>query len=97
MKKSTVTEAVADIATPRSYEIRTFGCQMNVHDSERISGLLETNGYTPALEDQTPDLVVFNICEVRENAAKKLYGHIGNLNENKKTQLRIQYDIRECL
>src|SRR5690625_2356693 len=97
MKKSTVTDAVADIATPRSYEIRTFGCQMNVHDSERISGLLETNGYTPAQEDQTPDLVVFNTCAVRENAANKLYGHLGNLKETKESHPQMQIAVGGCL
>lgn len=97
MKKSTVTDSVADIATPRSYEIRTFGCQMNVHDSERISGLLETNGYTPAQEDQTPDLVVFNTCAVRENAANKLYGHLGNLKETKEAHPGMQIAVGGCL
>ena len=58
---------------PRTYEVRTFGCQMNVHDSERISGLLESAGYTAA-GDQEPDLIVFNTCAVRENADKRLYG-----------------------
>src|SRR5699024_6018374 len=83
MKTSTVTEAVTELATPRSYEIRTFGCQMNVHDSERISGLLESNGYLPAVEESTPDLVVFNTCAVRENASNRLYGHLGNLKATK--------------
>ena len=51
---------------PRTYEVRTFGCQMNVHDSERLSGLLEDSGYVPADEGATPDVVVFNTCAVRE-------------------------------
>ncbi len=48
----------------RTYEVRTYGCQMNVHDSERISGVLEADGWVPA-EDAEPDLVVFNTCAVR--------------------------------
>lgn len=92
-----VTEAVADIATPRSYEIRTFGCQMNVHDSERISGLLETNGYVPAGDETTPDLVVFNTCAVRENAANKLYGHLGNLKVTKDEHPDMQIAVGGCL
>ena len=65
----------------KTYEVRTHGCQMNVHDSERISGLLEQAGYTdfaalPETErSENPDLVVFNTCAVRENAANKLYGN----------------------
>ncbi|MDU3110014.1 MAG: tRNA (N6-isopentenyl adenosine(37)-C2)-methylthiotransferase MiaB, partial [Corynebacterium sp.] len=45
-------------SSPRTYEVRTFGCQMNVHDSERLSGLLEENGYVAAAEGDNPDLVV---------------------------------------
>ncbi len=97
MKKSIVTEALADTATPRSYEIRTFGCQMNVHDSERISGLLEANGYFPVQEDHTPDLVVFNTCAVRENAANRLYGHLGNLKETKESHPQMQIAVGGCL
>ena len=61
-----------------TYEVRTYGCQMNVHDSERISGLLESAGYVLA-QDDNPDLVVFNTCAVRENADNKLYGNLGHL------------------
>ena len=93
MKMSIVTEAVADISTQRSYEIRTFGCQMNVHDSERISGLLESDGYLPVQEHQTPDLVVFNTCAVRENAANRLYGHLGNLKETKDAYPQMQIAV----
>ena len=50
---------------PRSYEIRTYGCQMNVHDSERLAGLLEEAGYTRHSGDDPADLVVFNTCAVR--------------------------------
>src|SRR3546814_5120335 len=63
----------------RSYEVRTFGCQMNVHDSERLSGLLEDAGYVKAATGETPDLMVFNTCAVRENADNKLYGTLGQL------------------
>ena len=56
-------------ASPRTYEIRTYGCQMNAHDSERLAGLLEDAGYRRAPGDATPDVLVFNTCAVRENAA----------------------------
>ncbi|MGN6501314.1 MAG: tRNA (N6-isopentenyl adenosine(37)-C2)-methylthiotransferase MiaB, partial [Pseudolysinimonas sp.] len=61
-------DAAAALARPRTYEVRTFGCQMNVHDSERLAGLLEAAGYVPAGRDATPDVVVLNTCAVRENA-----------------------------
>ena len=70
---------------------------MNVHDSERISGLLETNGYIPADEDATPDLVVFNTCAVRENAANRLYGHLGNLKVTKDDHPGMQIAVGGCL
>lgn len=60
----------------RTYEVRTYGCQMNVHDSERLSGLLEDAGYVRAPEGADgADVVVFNTCAVRENADNKLYGN----------------------
>jgi tRNA-2-methylthio-N6-dimethylallyladenosine synthase len=63
----------------RTYFIETFGCQMNVHDSERIAGLLEQAGYAPALDDSDADLVVLNTCSVRERAEDKLYSRLGEL------------------
>ena len=67
----------------KTYEVRTFGCQMNVHDSERLSGLLEAAGYVDARAcpspPEAPDVVVFNTCAVRENADNKLYGNLGQL------------------
>src|SRR5271165_2421266 len=63
----------------RRYLIRTFGCQMNEHDSERIAGLLEADGMTPADDLDDADLVVLNTCAVRENADNRLYGHLGQL------------------
>ena len=63
----------------RTYEVRTYGCQMNVHDSERLSGLLEDAGYVAAAEGDQADVVVFNTCAVRENADNKLYGNLSHL------------------
>lgn len=60
----------------RTYFIRTFGCQMNEHDSERAAGVLETMGYRPAADAESADLVLFNTCAIRENADNKLYGQI---------------------
>ncbi len=80
----------------KTYEVRTFGCQMNVHDSERLSGLLETSGYTPA-GSGTPDLVVFNTCAVRENADNKLYGNLGQVASVKAANPGMQIAVGGCL
>ena len=82
---------------PRSYEVRTYGCQMNVHDSERISGLLDAAGYVPAPGGQTPDVVVFNTCAVRENADNRLYGNLGHLKPVKDRTPGMQIAVGGCL
>ena len=68
-----------ETAPARTYEVRTYGCQMNVHDSERMAGLLEDAGYVAAADGEPADVVVFNTCAVRENADNKLYGNLGHL------------------
>ncbi len=73
----------------RTYQIRTYGCQMNAHDSERLAGLLDEAGYQPAADGETPDVVVFNTCAVRENAADRLYGNLGHLYSQKKKGMQI--------
>src|ERR1700723_406539 len=73
----------------RTYQIRTYGCQMNAHDSERLAGLLDEAGYQPAAEGQAPDVVVFNTCAVRENAADRLYGNLGHLLSQKRNGMQI--------
>ncbi|WP_308166734.1 tRNA (N6-isopentenyl adenosine(37)-C2)-methylthiotransferase MiaB [Nocardia albiluteola] len=84
-------------ASSRTYEVRTFGCQMNVHDSERLSGLLEDAGYTRAQAGATADLVVFNTCAVRENADNKLYGTLGHLAPIKAERPGMQIAVGGCL
>ena len=63
----------------RKYLIETYGCQMNVHDSERMAGLLEAAGFEPTDADDDADLVVINTCSVREKAEEKLYARLGDL------------------
>jgi len=85
----------------KTYQVRTYGCQMNVHDSERLSGLLESAGYVdiagvpdPA---ETADVVVFNTCAVRENADNKLYGNLGQLRPAKLKNPAMQIAVGGCL
>src|SRR5262245_62223479 len=63
----------------KRYLIETFGCQMNVHDSERMAGLLEQAGYEPTTTDTDADVIVINTCSVREHAEEKLYTRLGEL------------------
>lgn len=83
----------------KTYEVRTYGCQMNVHDSERLSGLLETAGYTAhdSGADGSPDLLVFNTCAVRENADNKLYGNLGHAASVKAANPGMQIAVGGCL
>jgi len=64
---------------PRTYRVKSFGCQMNVYDGERMAELLAAQGITPAPEGEEADLVVLNTCHIREKAAEKVYSDIGRL------------------
>ncbi len=83
--------------TPRTYSVRTYGCQMNVHDSERLTGLLEQAGYVAAADDDGADVVVLNTCAVRENADNKLYGNLGHLAPVKAGRPGMQIAVGGCL
>jgi len=65
--------------TPRTYRVKSFGCQMNVYDGERMGELLGTEGLTPAAEGDEADLVVLNTCHIREKAVEKVYSEIGRM------------------
>ncbi|MCL8025007.1 tRNA (N6-isopentenyl adenosine(37)-C2)-methylthiotransferase MiaB [Nocardioides bruguierae] len=92
-----MTETAAPLAQPRTYEVKTYGCQMNVHDSERLTGLLEDAGYTAAPSGEQADVVVFNTCAVRENADNKLYGNLGHLAPVKAAKPGMQIAVGGCL
>ncbi|MBB6033648.1 tRNA (N6-isopentenyl adenosine(37)-C2)-methylthiotransferase MiaB [Phytomonospora endophytica] len=81
----------------KTYEVRTYGCQMNVHDSERIGGLLEGAGYSRAETGESADVVVFNTCAVRENADNRLYGNLGHLRPVKDAHPGMQIAVGGCL
>ena len=81
----------------RTYTVETYGCQMNVHDSERIAGLLDDAGYFPAIPGEQADVVVFNTCAVRENADNKLYGNLSFLAPIKKSNPTMQIAVGGCL
>ncbi|MGH3328982.1 MAG: tRNA (N6-isopentenyl adenosine(37)-C2)-methylthiotransferase MiaB [Streptomycetales bacterium] len=81
----------------RTYEVRTYGCQMNVHDSERLAGLLEDAGYLRVPPGEAADVVVFNTCAVRENADNRLYGNLGHLRPIKEDTPGMQIAVGGCL
>ncbi len=84
-------------APSRTYEVVTYGCQMNVHDSERIAGLLDAAGYLPADKGDQADVVVFNTCAVRENADNRLYGNLGHLAPVKARTPGMQIAVGGCM
>ncbi|NNL47394.1 MAG: tRNA (N6-isopentenyl adenosine(37)-C2)-methylthiotransferase MiaB, partial [Acidimicrobiia bacterium] len=81
----------------KSYFIRTFGCQMNEHDSERIAGLLEADGMNAVASIDEADLVVLNTCAIRENADNRLYGNLGHLKADKDARPGLQIAVGGCL
>ncbi len=82
---------------PRRFYVRTYGCQMNEHDSERIAGLLAAEGMEATDELESADVVVLNTCCIRENADNKLYGHLGRLKALKAQRPGLQIAVGGCL
>jgi tRNA-2-methylthio-N6-dimethylallyladenosine synthase len=81
----------------RSYVVRTYGCQMNEHDSERLAGLLEADGLVAASDEAEADVVVLNTCCIRENADNKLYGALGHLKSRKEAEPELRIVVAGCL
>ena len=81
----------------RRFLLRTFGCQMNEHDSERIAGLLTTDGYLPTEEAERAQVIVFNTCAIRENADDRLYGNLGHLRPLKERNPSLRIVVAGCL
>jgi len=85
------------VATPKTFAIRTFGCQMNEHDSERLAGLMVADGMVPAENDADADVVIFNTCTIRENADLKLYSALGQLKAVKEQRPDMQIAVGGCM
>jgi tRNA-2-methylthio-N6-dimethylallyladenosine synthase len=81
----------------RKFVIRTFGCQMNEHDSERLAGLMVADGLEQAEDIADADVVIFNTCCIRENADNKFYGHLGQLKALRATKPGLQIAVGGCL
>ena len=82
---------------PRTFAIKTYGCQMNEHDSERLAGLLVADGLVPAASLEDADVIVLNTCCIRENADNRLYGHLGDLKALRERRPGLQIAVGGCL
>ena len=85
---------MSTVAQPRTYEVKTYGCQMNVYDSERMAGLLKPLGYAVADAPEAADLVILNTCHIREKAAEKVYSDLGRLKRMKSERERAGRDMQ---
>ena len=81
----------------QTYRVITYGCQMNVHESEKIAGLLEREGYIPADEEQLPDIVVLNTCCVRESAETRVLGNLGLWKKAKEKKPSMKVIVCGCM
>lgn len=79
------------------YKINTYGCQMNIHDSEKLAGMLKTLGYEETDDDYKADVIVFNTCCIRESAEQKIYGNIGALKGVKKQHKDLIIAVCGCM
>lgn len=82
---------------PETYYVVTYGCQMNAHDSEKIAGMLEQMGITPAPSREEADFVIFNTCCVRDNAERRALGNVTWLKEVRKTRPRLMIAVCGCM
>ena len=74
-----IPEDMREIGRGKHYLIKTYGCQMNVHDSETIAGILQSMGYSPTDREEDADVILLNTCAIRENAEDKVFGELGRL------------------
>jgi tRNA-2-methylthio-N6-dimethylallyladenosine synthase len=85
------------VGTPKKFAIRTFGCQMNEHDSERLAGLMVADGMVAVADESEADVVIFNTCTIRENADLKLYSALGQMKALKERRPEMQIAVGGCM
>ena len=81
----------------KNFYIYTYGCQMNVHDSEKMTGLLSENGYSPTENPEDADLIIFNTCAIREKAEQKFYSQLGRTKLLKKKNKELKIAVAGCV
>ena len=95
--KYKVPESIHNIGHNKTYTILTYGCQMNVHDSENISGIMEDLGYTKEENYEKADVIIINTCAIRENAHDKVFGFLGRCKHLKKEKKDIIIGLCGCM
>ncbi|WP_307391096.1 tRNA (N6-isopentenyl adenosine(37)-C2)-methylthiotransferase MiaB [Bacillus horti] len=95
--KADIPEEMLGIGKGKTYLLKTYGCQMNEHDSEHIAGLLESMGYEPTHDEQTANVILFNTCAIRENAEDKVFGEIGRLKHRKLEDPELVIGVCGCM
>ncbi|MEL7189369.1 MAG: tRNA (N6-isopentenyl adenosine(37)-C2)-methylthiotransferase MiaB [Pseudomonadota bacterium] len=95
--KPTTEPRTAPGEKPKTYRVKSFGCQMNVYDGERMGELLDGEGLAPAPEGEDADLVVLNTCHIREKAAEKIYSDIGRLTKGKTQKKAPMIAVAGCV
>ncbi|MFD2371394.1 tRNA (N6-isopentenyl adenosine(37)-C2)-methylthiotransferase MiaB [Brevibacillus sp. GCM10020057] len=92
-----IPEDMREVGKGKRYHVRTYGCQMNEHDSETISGILEQMGYSHAAEIEDADVILFNTCAIRENAEDKVFGELGNMKRLKHNNPNLILGVCGCM
>lgn len=95
--RAEIPEEMRNIGIGKTYLLYTYGCQMNVHDSEHISGLLEEMGYQPTSDEEMADVILYNTCAIRENAEDKVFGEIGRLKQRKLNNPELIIGVCGCM
>jgi tRNA-2-methylthio-N6-dimethylallyladenosine synthase len=92
-----IPDELKQLGQGKTYALITFGCQMNEHDSETISGILQMMGYTRTEDEKGADIVLYNTCAIRENAEDKVYGHLGALKAVKRERPDMIIGVCGCM
>ena len=92
-----VPESMKTIGKDKKYYLKTYGCQMNVHDSENIKAILEDMSFTEAIEMEEADIILLNTCAIRENAHNKMFGFLGRVKHLKQSKPSIICGICGCM
>ena len=90
-------ENYKNLGLGKTYYVKTYGCQMNEHDSENIKAILETMGYKEASEFEKADLILLNTCAIRENAHNKVFGMVGRIKHLKESRPEVMAGICGCM
>ena len=95
--KYNIPESIEKIGKEKTYALLTYGCQMNVHDSENISGIMEELMYTKVEDYEKADVIILNTCAIRENAHNKVIGFLGRIKKLRETNKDIITIITGCM